>query len=118
MIKRLISLVGIWCMAVMLFSAHADYGAAITLHTTIYETYGASNDFTILLGSSESGDDQVIEYDCGTGSQEAILKPAYTTTDEDGNTVTNGTYLSCRVKQRRHRPHLYGRPQLDRLVQR
>jgi hypothetical protein len=84
-------------MAVMLFSARADYGAAITLHTTIYETYGASNDFTILLGSSESGDDQVIEYDCGTGSQEAILKPAYTTTDEDGNTVTNGTYLSCRV---------------------
>jgi hypothetical protein len=84
-------------MAIGLNSALADNAATITLHSTIYETYGADNTFTIVLGSSESGDNQVITYDCGYGPMQATLSPAYTTTDSDGNTVSYGTYLYCQV---------------------
>ncbi len=75
--------------------AEEDLGKpAITFHTTIYDTNGAENDFSLLFGATSSGLNQVIDIDCGYGTQEAILSAA----DYDNSTSSStGTFVSCRV---------------------
>ena len=45
----------------------------ITLKTNIYDTYGASNSFHIVLGSTET---DYFDVDCGFGMVEAEISPA------------------------------------------
>jgi hypothetical protein len=82
------------------FSAQAQSSAdekpAIVFHTTIYETYGEENDFSIVLGANEAGVDQYIDIDFGFGSQEVQLKAAdYDSSNEE----STGTFISCRVSK-------------------
>ncbi len=71
----------------------------ITFHTTIYETYGAENDFSLLIGGSADGVGNYIDVDCGFGTSEYELESANSSTDESGEETQTGTYIACRVSE-------------------
>ena len=53
--------------------AAEDEQPIITFKPNIYDTYGASNSFTIRLGSKEKA---WFDYDCGAGKNEVEVEPA------------------------------------------
>lgn len=63
----------------------------IEFHTNIYETYGNTNAFHIVLGAKE---DTYIDIDCGFGSYEAEVGEALY--DQDSQSI-NATSISCTV---------------------
>jgi Leucine-rich repeat (LRR) protein len=89
-----------WLFSSATFVANAATAAtddevpAIEFHTTIYDTYGDQNDFSLVLGSTAAAKGEVIYYDCGFGEQEAVLDVSDYDTD---NEESSGTYMSCRV---------------------
>jgi hypothetical protein len=74
----------------------ADEKPAIVFHTTIYDTYGEENDFSIVLGANAAGVGQYIDVDFGFGTQEVELEAADYDTDNEEST---GTFISCRVSK-------------------
>ncbi len=82
-------------MAVMPFAANAqtDMKPAITFKTNIYDTYGASNVFSLVLGSMDTC---YVDVDCGFGASEYVLVPA--SYDEGAGSIT-GTYIECTVSK-------------------
>lgn len=68
----------------------------IEFHTTIYDTYGGTNSFSLVLGGTEAGVGKYIDIDCGKGSSEAILTVAnYDTTNDE----STGTFVTCNVSE-------------------
>ncbi len=65
----------------------------ITLKTNIYDTYGASNQFHISLGATES---TYFDVDCGYGPMENEVGPAEY--DPDTQSIS-GTYITCQVSE-------------------
>lgn len=65
----------------------------IVLKSSIYETYGETNSFQILLGGVKEKD--YIDVDCGFGTYEQELVPA--TVDEEG--TWSGTLITCNVSK-------------------
>ncbi|MGM9802575.1 MAG: hypothetical protein ACI308_00200 [Muribaculaceae bacterium] len=72
-------------------AAQADDDAIITIRTSSYDTNGASNVVTILLGGTEA---DYVDLDCGFGKEEHELEVASFDT-ETGE--WSGTYLTCNV---------------------
>ncbi len=70
----------------------------ITFHTTIYDTYGEDNEFSLLIGASSNGVGQTITVDCGDGNEDEYdLVAASSSTDDEGDEVQNGTLIYCTV---------------------
>lgn len=65
----------------------------ITLKTNIYDTYGASNSFHIVLGSTET---DYFDVDCGFGMVEAEISPAVF--DNESQSLV-GTAIQCCVSE-------------------
>lgn len=63
----------------------------ITFKTNIYDTYGVENAFYIYLGTTET---DYYDVDCGYGTSEYEVEPAYYSTDASSMV---GTTVSCRV---------------------
>lgn len=63
----------------------------ITFKTNIYDTYGETNSFSIVLGSTT---EDYFDIDYGFGQEEVSVSPAYY--DPDRGTIV-GTTVSCRV---------------------
>ena len=68
----------------------------IEFHTTIYDTYGDTNAFSLVLGASKAGEGKYIDIDCGKGTSEALLTVASYDSDNDEST---GTYVTCNVSK-------------------
>lgn len=66
---------------------------AITLHTSIYDGYGDTNAFTLVVGGTEAG---YIDVDCGFGLVEYELQEA--TFDQTSQSIT-GTVINCHVSE-------------------
>lgn len=79
------------CLPATVRAAAADDEPIIVLRSSIYETYGETNSFQILVGGIKESD--YIDVDCGFGAEEHELVPA--TVDESGN--WSGTLISCNV---------------------
>jgi hypothetical protein len=75
-------------------NAQTEEKPAITFHTTIYDTNGAENDFSLLIGATEAGVGQYIDVDCGFGTQEVLLSQGNYDKDSDSS---SGSFVSCRV---------------------
>lgn len=73
--------------------AAEDEQPIITFKTNIYDTYGASNSFTIRLGSKEKA---WFDYDCGAGKNEVEVEPA--TFDTEASAI-KATPISCNVNK-------------------
>lgn len=73
--------------------AQAEETPIITFKTNIYDTYGASNKFHIVLGSTET---DYFDIDCGFGMVEAEVSPAYF--DDEAQAIM-GTVIPCVVSQ-------------------
>ena len=63
----------------------------ITFKTNIYEQYGAENAFHIVLGTTKT---DYFDVDCGFGSAEYEVSPAYFDTESQ---AMAGTTIACRV---------------------
>lgn len=63
----------------------------ITFKTNIYDTYGESNQFSLVIGSVDSA--QYVDVDCGFGKIEYEVQPAYL----DSLNQMGGTLISCQV---------------------
>lgn len=66
----------------------------IEFHTTIYETKGAQNEFSIRLGTTEK---DYFDIDCGFGTEEVEIGPAVF--DSESSAV-NATTISCTVNEK------------------
>lgn len=82
-------------MAVMPFVAKAQTNAEpiITFKTNIYDTYGTSNAFSLVLGSLDTC---YVDVDCGFGLSEYEIVPA---AFDDGSGSITGTYIECSVSK-------------------
>ncbi|MCH5221486.1 MAG: hypothetical protein J1F05_04045 [Muribaculaceae bacterium] len=63
----------------------------ISFHTSIYDTYGSTNTFTIVVGGISEG---YIDVDCGYGPVEYELEKS---TFDAVNGAVSGTYITCAV---------------------
>lgn len=83
------------CVSGTLFAAEksnqADLKPILTLKTAIYEEYGASNAFSIVLGVSDS---TYLYVDCGNGQSEYEVGPAVA-----DSTSISGTLIDCSVTE-------------------
>lgn len=79
------------CALLATASAWAADAPAITIHTDIYNQYGSTNHFTLMLGSTE---EDYFDVDCGFGEVEYLIKPATWDTD---NYSISGTPIDCTV---------------------
>ena len=84
--------------------AAEDEQPIITFKTNIYDTYGASNSFTIRLGSKEKA---WFDYDCGAGKNEVEVEPATFDTEASENPRKQCNADKLQRKQRRHRKDLW-----------
>ena len=94
--KRIFNLLAVAIMmAVMPFAAKAQTSAEpiITFKSNIYDTYGTSNAFSLVIGSLDTC---YVDVDCGFGAIEYELVPA--TYDEGSGSMT-GTYIECSVSK-------------------
>lgn len=80
------------CMPAAVVHAAEDE-PIIVLKSSIYETYGETNSFQILVGGVKASD--YIEVDCGFGPEEHELVPA--TLGDDGS--WSGTLITCNVSK-------------------
>ncbi len=64
----------------------------ITFKTNIYNTYGATNYFSLVIGSN--AEDSYIDVDCGFGKVEYEVEPAVYNEETGGIT---GTFIGCTV---------------------
>lgn len=83
--------------AVTLAAASALYAVEpevpiIEFHTTIYETYGTTNSFHIVLGAKDAG--TYFDVDCGFGTFEAEVGQGYFDSESG---AMSGTAISCSV---------------------
>ena len=80
------------CMSAVptMYAAEAET-PIIEFHTNIYETYGSTNSFHIVLGAKE---DIYLDIDCGFGTFEAEVGPAIY--DQDSQSIS-ATSISCTV---------------------
>ena len=69
----------------------ADLKPILTLKTAIYEEYGVSNTFSIVLGVSDS---TYLYVDCGNGQSEYEVGPA-----ASDSTSISGTLIYCSVTE-------------------
>lgn len=67
--------------------------AALSFHTNIYDTYGAENSFSVLLGSTENG--VPVEVDCGSGTRKEVELTPVTVDSETGS--FGGILINCTV---------------------
>ncbi len=74
-------------------SAQASDEPVITFHTNIYETYGETNQFSLVIGTVDSG--QYIDIDCGYGKIEYETQQAI----PDSLQQITGTFISCQVSK-------------------
>lgn len=65
----------------------------ITFHTNIYDTYGETNQFSLVIGTVDGG--QYIDIDCGYGKIEYETQQAI----PDSLSQITGTYISCQVSK-------------------
>ncbi|MCC8070660.1 MAG: hypothetical protein LIO90_02515 [Bacteroidales bacterium] len=72
-------------------SAMAEETPLITFHTSIYETDGATNTFSLVIGGNNGG---YLDIDCGFGPMEVEIEPAIYDSDQEAVT---GTIVSCQV---------------------
>lgn len=72
--KSLLTLAAITCLAP---AAHAEE-PIVTFRTSIYETYGETNQFTLLLGGTAG---EYVYVDCGFGEVEVELQEGYLDTE-------------------------------------
>ena len=82
------------CMAASVPSAVAqsqEETPIITFKTNIYDQYGAENAFHIVLGSTST---DYFDIDCGFGTAEYEVSPAYFNSESQAMT---GTTIACRV---------------------
>jgi Leucine-rich repeat (LRR) protein len=70
---------------------------AIEFHTTIYDTYGDTNSFSLVLGATSEGEGKYIDVDCGNGDTDEykLVTAGYDTTNEE----STGTYVTCNVSK-------------------
>jgi len=89
----LIALAGaFWCIP---STGRAQNGEPIAvLKSSIYDTYGETNSFQILIGGIESGD--YIEIDCGSGTEEHELEQAVY---DPSTSSWSGTLITCNVSK-------------------
>lgn len=71
-----------------------DEQPILTLHTSIYETYGTSNSFHLTIGLKEAG---YLDVDCGFGTMEVECGQAVYV---DSLQAIQGTAIPCTVSQR------------------
>lgn len=83
------------CLSVMGFSnvaiAQTNDEPIITFKTNIYDSYGESNQFSLVIGTLDAG--QYIDIDCGFGKIEYETQQAYM----DSLNQMGGTFISCQV---------------------
>lgn len=83
------------CFSIMGFShvaiAQNNDEPIITFKTNIYDSYGESNQFSLVIGSIDST--QYVNVDCGFGKIEYEVQPAYM----DSLNQMGGTMISCQV---------------------
>ncbi len=83
------------CLSVMGFgnaaSAQNTEEPAITFKTNIYDTYGEANQFSLVIGTIDTG--QYIDVDCGFGKIEYEAQQAFV----DSLSQMRGTFISCQV---------------------
>ena len=92
--KRIFNLLAVAIiMAVMPFAAKAQTNSEpiITFKSNIYDTYGPSNMFSLVIGSLDTC---YMDVDCGFGAVEYEIVPALF--DEGSGSIT-GTYIECSV---------------------
>lgn len=89
----LIALSGILCCIPVAGLAQTEE-PVIVLKSSIYETYGESNSFQILIGGIEGGD--YIDIDCGFGTEEHELEQA---TYDSSTGSWSGTLITCNVSK-------------------
>ncbi len=82
------------------FTAQAEESTgklALEFHTTIYETYGNTNTFSLVFGSTDAGVGTYLDVDCGHGEdymdEYQLVKAGYDTENEE----STGTYITCNV---------------------
>lgn len=88
--NRIALLTGVLAMAA---AASAADTPAITIRTDIFQNYGSSNHFTLLLGSSEK---TYVDVDCGFGEVEYEIAPALWDAE---NFAISGTPVDCTVSE-------------------
>lgn len=74
-------------------AAQTTEAPIITFHTTIYDQQGETNQFHIVLGSTEA---EYFDIDYGYGMEELYVEPAYF--DQDAQAIS-GTTVQCRVNE-------------------
>ncbi len=84
-------LVAALCLAGTSSLANAEETPLIELHSNIYDTYGATNAFTLLLGGNNGG---TIQVDCGYGKVSYTVEPAVY--DSDAGEIS-GMSIPCSV---------------------
>ncbi|MCC8036944.1 MAG: hypothetical protein LIP02_02235 [Bacteroidales bacterium] len=78
-------------LAAAAFTANAEETPLIELHSNIYDTYGSTNAFTLLLGGNNGG---TIQVDCGYGKVSYTVEPAVY--DSDAGEIS-GMSIPCSV---------------------
>ena len=85
------------CLSVMGFTNVAMAQIAdepiITFKTNIYDSYGETNQFSLVIGSVS--ENQYVDIDCGFGKIEYEVQPAYM----DSLNQMGGTLISCQVSK-------------------
>lgn len=90
---RVVMAFAVLCSASVVYAQTSDE-PIITFKTSIYENVGASNQFSLVIGTLDAG--QYIDVDCGFGAIE--YETAQAVVDEETQSVT-GTYIECQVSE-------------------